>query len=151
MTLKITGSIVASNAVNGTMIGDVSLEPPHDGRTTFQLQTNPNGYFALSDKGGLYTTWTGEALVGKYSIRIHAHGEGWNEFGGFTIRVVAVPLKVEFAAPEGSTPLPGGGWRVITPDGAILDIRPVLGHSPAHPTASPRRPPSGRKQKPGSR
>jgi hypothetical protein len=53
------------------LIGVVSLVQPHDGLTTFQLQTNPNGYFVLSAKGELYVAWIGEAVAGNYPIQIH--------------------------------------------------------------------------------
>ncbi len=124
MTIQITGTVVAANAASGAMIGLMSTVPPHSGLTTFELQSNPNGYFVLSAKGNLYVAWNGSALVGNYPIKVHAHGAGWNEFANFTIRVVPVPELVRFAAPPGSTPLPGGGWRVTTDNGDVLDINP---------------------------
>lgn len=126
MTMQITGSAIASNAAQGTLIGIISVTTPHSGVITFQLQSDPNGYFVLSAKGELYVAWIGTAIVGNYPIQVHAHGPGWNEFANFTIRVVSTPTGVQFAAPPGSTPLSGGGWRVVTDDGTTtLDIHPI--------------------------
>src|SRR5262245_42727144 len=100
-----TGTRVANNAATGTMIGALAVDPPHDGLTTYQLQgNNPNGYFVLSDKGQLFTAWIGVAIAGNYPVRVHAHGQNWNEFANFVIRVMPVPTGVVFGAPPGSTP-----------------------------------------------
>lgn len=90
MTIQITGSVVADNARNGTLIGNFSVSTQHSGMLTYNLVgTNPNGYFVLSDKGQLFTGWIGSAIVDSYSIRIHAHSIDLDETADFVIRIVA--------------------------------------------------------------
>ncbi len=126
MTLNITGTLVPDNAAAGTLIGVVSSSTAHTGVASYQLQSNPNGYFVMSAKGELYVAWIGSALVGNYPIRVHGHGPGWNEYANFSIRVVPTPVAVQFSAPAAATPLADGGWRVVTDDGDTLDVHPSV-------------------------
>ncbi len=91
MSMQITGTVIAANAALGSLIGQISVVPPHPGLTTYELLVNPSGYFMLSASGGLYVRWMSPAVVGNYVIRVYAHGSGWLEFSSFTIRIVPAP------------------------------------------------------------
>ncbi len=88
MTIQITGTVIERTARNGTMIGKISVAPPRTAMTTYELQSNPNGYFVLAANGELYNTWNGGAIVGNYTIKIYAHGAGFVEYGDLVIRIV---------------------------------------------------------------
>ncbi len=116
MALKITGTaVVVANASKNTTIGTISVVPPHPDRSTFELVTNPNTYFALTDKGVLTTAWSGTAVAGTYPIKVHAHGPGWNESADLTIQVAAVSAPPTLS-PDGSS-ISGGTGSLVTADG----------------------------------
>ncbi len=129
MTIQITGSLVANNARNGTLVGLLSVDPPHSGITTYDMLSNPNAYFTLSADGRLYVAWIGNAVVGNYAVNISAHGAGWAETRTIVVRVVAVPVGLRFFAPNGST-LTKDGWRVTDTDGSTIDVKPPVAALP---------------------
>ncbi len=128
MTLVLSNAVVANNAAQGAVIGAFNVP------VRLQSQTTPDAYFLVSGVN-LLVEWAGEAIVGDYSIQVHAPG-GPPEV--FIIHVVPVPTAVSFYPPDGVPHDLDGGWTVVASDGSgtVKVLPPVLEMPGPHATTS---------------